>query len=906
MAEQAQRQIFRRARVANSTIRATAFQVVSQGDGGVSRQLAYSDEFLTLASAAGATIVLPPPYNVPRLFEVIQRSNMIQQCIDAYIVNTVQTGWECEPIMRGKAIDDSERVEMESFLDNSNSEESLTDVMEKVLRDRESVGFGFQEIIRDASGGLSLLRHCPALWTRLCSKDPTQIKVSYTISRGRRVSVVEEYRRFRRYVQIVNGQHVWFKEYGDPRRMDYTNGAFEGQSGFDADRLATEIFMWKRPSNDSYGAPQWITQLPNIIGSREAEEVNMRYFQDNTVPPMMLLIGNGRLTSQSFKELTRALNSPDEVGVKRQNKIMLIEAVGDGDSMDGKSSPIEIKIEKLTDARQSDGLFKSYDEGNMAKIRSSYRLPPITVGMSQEVNFACTSADTETLTEAGWKFYWEVTPNDRIATYNPETKGLEFHKPIGDIHLYDYDGLMHRYANRNCDILVTPNHRMWWAPRQYTREPEFRITRADAIPSQHVFFTSAPEVFECGNTLDEFHIPHISRGGGHSAEPTGTRTIPGDAFLRLVGVILGDGSVSLGNRRYNIRLGATKARKLALFDAVWQSCIDAGLNGNQCTMATGAGQYKICDRGLAQWFADNCGRLAGEKHVPEDFMNLNARQSQIILQALLDTDGHHQGPRGEGSTRDSWNFCSTSRQLADQVQILALKCGYRTCSIYYPSPEHWQVRLVPGKPIHMVKPDQMTTEYYKGKVYCFEVPNHLFVTRRNGKVAIQGNTASTSAFVAESQVFCPERVKIDGVLNRNFINGRNGLNMTSLKLVSRIPSITSPEMMIKTLTALNVMGAVTPRTALNAANKVMQVELPPYPEKGDADYEEWMDMPLVISAQIAKMNAANIEASSKADAISADGQLASPQNVQAQKDPATKKVESTGDVGPAVPKHGTE
>lgn len=127
-----------------------------------------------------------------------------------------------------------------------------------------------------------------------------------------------------------------------------------------------------------------------MIGSREAEEVNMRYFQDNTVPPMMLLVGNGRLTQQSYRELTRALNEED-VGQRRQNKIMLLEAVGEGDSLDGKNSSIDLKVEKLSDTRQSDGLFKAYDEANMAKVRSAFRLPPITVGMSQDVNFATAS-----------------------------------------------------------------------------------------------------------------------------------------------------------------------------------------------------------------------------------------------------------------------------------------------------------------------------------------------------------------------------------------------------------------------------------------------------------------------------------------------------------------------------------
>ena len=372
-----------------ANVMATVFSV-KRADSNVSRQIALSDEFLSLASAAGAVIVLPTPYNVGRLFELVGQSNMIQQCVEAYVTNTVTYGWELESTIRGKEIDPGEAMELQSFIDNANTSQSLTEVMEDIIRDRESCGFGFMETIRDAAGRIALVRHAKALYTRLCAIDPQEILVEQTIMRGRRITTVREYRKFRRFIQIVNGRMVWFKEFGDPRRMDFTNGAFEGQDSFSAKNLATEIIHFKRPSTESYGIPQWVNQLPNIIGSREAEEVNMRYFEENTVPPMLLMIGGGRLTSASYQELTRALNQ-DGLGKSRQHKIMLLEAVGEGDSLDGKNSSIDLKVEKLSDARQSDGLFKAYDEGNMAKVRSSFRLPPITVGMSQDVNFATAS-----------------------------------------------------------------------------------------------------------------------------------------------------------------------------------------------------------------------------------------------------------------------------------------------------------------------------------------------------------------------------------------------------------------------------------------------------------------------------------------------------------------------------------
>lgn len=356
---------------------------VERADDSTSRQIEFMDYEIGLV---GHTLV-PTPYNVGALFGFVENNSMLQPCIDAYVTNTVGTGWEVEPMTRGGTPNAGEKFELETFVAHANSEESLVAVTSHVIRDRESVGFGFMEVIRDAGGYISLFRHAPALYTRIGSKIAQEVLIEYSIARGRRTSIIKEFRRFRRYVQVVGGRMIWFKELGDPRRMNRNTGLVEGEPGFTAGADATEILHFKLPSNELYGVPRWITQLPSVIGSREAEEVNMRYFQDNTVPPMMLTVSGGRLTANSFAELSRALNT-EKIGVDRQNKIMLIEAVGDGDSLDSKGTPVSLKVEKLTDARQSDSLFKEYDQSNMDKIRMAWRLPAIVVGRSTDTNFA--------------------------------------------------------------------------------------------------------------------------------------------------------------------------------------------------------------------------------------------------------------------------------------------------------------------------------------------------------------------------------------------------------------------------------------------------------------------------------------------------------------------------------------
>lgn len=366
------------------------FMGATRSDPSTSRQIDAVDEFSGFVVSTNGSMLVPVPYHVNRLFDLCEQSNMLHQCIEAYVTNIVLTGWEVDALYRGREATLDEQFELQSFIDHPNADQSLMMVMAEVIRDRERVGFGFLEVIRDAVDRPSVFRHLSSRFLRLCVKHPQRQLIQYEIVRGRRVSTVREWKRFRKFVQIVDAQVRWFKEFGDPRNMCAETGFFEGEEGFKGDMLATEVLHFRLSSTESYGLPRWINQLPSIIGSREAEEVNMRYFQDNTVPPMMLLVGNGRLTQASYRELTNQLNG-GAVGSARQHKIMLLEAVGESDSLDGKANNVDLKVEKLTDARQSDALFKGYDEGNMAKVRSSFRLPPVLVGMSQDVNFATAS-----------------------------------------------------------------------------------------------------------------------------------------------------------------------------------------------------------------------------------------------------------------------------------------------------------------------------------------------------------------------------------------------------------------------------------------------------------------------------------------------------------------------------------
>jgi hypothetical protein len=94
------------------------------------------------------------------------------------------------------------------------------------------------------------------------------------------------------------------------------------------------------------------------------------------------------------------------------------------------------------------------------------------------------------------------------------------------------------------------------------------------------------------------------------------------------------------------------------------------------------------------------------------------------------------------------------------------------------------------------------------------------------------------------------------------------------------------------MTALNVMGALTPRKAIDLANETLQVKIPQYPEETEEGWFEWMDQPMPLT-----------QATSKSQQT---GEGKTTQAAQKSKDGAVKGTEASGETMPKAPEHGQE
>jgi len=314
------------------------------------------------------------------------RSNMLPQLVDAMKTNIAGYGSKVVAFAEGVEIDPVEEATLKSWLEHADTDNSFSQIEQKQIFDFEKHGARALEVVRNRAGKATMLKHVSSSSLQMTSRQRKTVEVVREIERGGERSRVRERRRFRKFVQRTANQIVWFKEFGDPRTMDWRTGNYQSrETGRISEKYkATEILWRTQEGDDPYGMPRWIHLAPTIMGSRESEEVNLRYFEDNTVPPSIITVSNGRLTRASFEELKNVIESG---GRGRQNKMMLLEAISEGQGLDD-GGVAQLRIEKMSDQRPSDGLFRTYDEQNRAKLRSAFRLPPIITGESQDVTFA--------------------------------------------------------------------------------------------------------------------------------------------------------------------------------------------------------------------------------------------------------------------------------------------------------------------------------------------------------------------------------------------------------------------------------------------------------------------------------------------------------------------------------------
>lgn len=412
--------------------------------------------------------------------------------------------------------------------------------------------------------------------------------------------------------------------------------------------------------------------------------------------------------------------------------------------------------------------FKNMSEDMRDRILAMFGVSRTILGTAEsDTNRACYDDQTEVLTENGWKKHYEVKEGEKIAQYDGERNLVSFAVPLGK-YVYPYKGKMLHFENCKMDIMVTPDHRMWYRPDH--KGAKYRVGLAEDLPKIAYFKAAAPQ--NEGNPVSLFSLPYYKKG---SRPENKSRNFMMDDWLEFLGYIISEGGVSSQSRNRVITLYQKKQPHTRKIMACLKRLKKSGcLNfGHYPDKEDGGTRFNVYGAPIVFWMHDHIGSYANEKHLPDFVFNLDIRQRRILFDALMVGDGSID-PR---ENRKSGYYSTTSHRLADDVQRLAFSLGIEAkAAVHYEAEGNrntcYRVMLDFGKAEQQLDWQHRDMRHevdYDGVVWCFKTETGLFVTRRNGKIALQGNTAETADYVFSKRVVKPHMVNICATLNDRLV-----------------------------------------------------------------------------------------------------------------------------------------
>ena len=386
--------------------------------------------------------------------------------------------------------------------------------------------------------------------------------------------------------------------------------------------------------------------------------------------------------------------------------------------------------------------------------------------------FECYDDETEVLTNQGFRKFADVInykeidgvitetkpkQNIKVACFNCDNNSLEYKEPL-KAYVNNYNGEMYHFHSKKLDIKVTPDHDMWVSEKEHENNPKryswgsFKKKKAkDLNLNDYNKFRSVTEWD--GKKSDFINI--------------GDYSVPSDVYLRFLGYVLSEGCCYT-NKKSMFTVGI--CQKTDRFYEKMKNSIESFSSyvGRGCSdyidKKRSMWRSSVSGKDVYEHFIENIGvngsSYSFEKHIPRWVLDLDKTSLEILLDSMLDGDGSRT-INGDGSCRNSYS--TSSKELANDVQEAVFKCGYSSIvSVYSDKRKNrrpmykviWSNNITGNFPVvykrsRTVKDDgfiynnNIDKEIYNGKIYCFTVPTGLFVTRRNGKITIQGNSAES-------------------------------------------------------------------------------------------------------------------------------------------------------------------
>ncbi|HEX8995781.1 MAG TPA: FAD-dependent thymidylate synthase [Ktedonobacterales bacterium] len=352
----------------------------------------------------------------------------------------------------------------------------------------------------------------------------------------------------------------------------------------------------------------------------------------------------------------------------------------------------------------------------------------------------CFDAETEVLTDQGWKHFANLDRSESVLTLNPVTHYVEYQTPIA-YHEYDYVGDLKCVEGGDISFAVTPEHRQYGrfsnGVNGFVRTDEIGERQFRILSAGSGWIGAYPEAVILPGVASTQTIANQFGSYGAVAIAARPRTFTTTQQMRSLALLL-TYYVTEGT----LRNGAGAGQGIVIYGAheeeVQRLCESLNLpvatyidnRNNVARMHVGGGAT------IRHYCENECGTGSQNKRLPNWVLNLPADELALIWDTLVRTDGHHY------SHCDRDVLITTSKILAGQAQEILCKLGYNSAVLFESNGVNhpvYRVSRKQGREIVLNKNARIEDRPYEGKVYCVTTDNGIIYVRRNGKPHFSGN-----------------------------------------------------------------------------------------------------------------------------------------------------------------------
>ena len=323
----------------------------------------------------------------------------------------------------------------------------------------------------------------------------------------------------------------------------------------------------------------------------------------------------------------------------------------------------------------------------------------------------------DVLTREGWMPIEDVRVGDEVLTLNDQ--GEDVFVKVDQTIAEQYAGELYESDNWSARFTCTPDHKIPIVTE--TKNKKGRIFHKPKLRKvkDMVGVSRTPKIgtYVDGVKIETFTPPTVKTRKTKLDQPV---TISGDEYVELMGWFLSEGYTIDRDKMFGI--AQLKAKNRAKIRDLLSRC---GFDFRENSKS-----FTVYSPGWWSYFSQ-FGKCR-DKFVPTEIKNSSRAQMKIFMDAMMLGDGCDA------------SYYTTSRQLADDVQEIWHKMGYRT----YLSSRQRENRVGlsycvghRANKLGWIGKDKIRKTHFNGLVYCLGIENlHRFYLRQNGSVYLSGNS----------------------------------------------------------------------------------------------------------------------------------------------------------------------